>query len=227
MKTKIAFLIGALVGVIILFIALNGVLRSYNIKKLGHAAESTVVQILSGSLKSGWSKVSVEFITKDGTSITGIAQTRHRLSPGSTVKIWYDPAAPSRIDFGDTISYNMRGVWLGGLFLIFGLYFFIRISIKDRLNQKLIRTGTKVEAESISVERNEKYMQGDRNPWRIRCSWKDLSNREYYFVSKDYTIDPTPYLAGRTRIEIYFDAANPSNYYMDTSFMPKGNYTIG
>ena len=61
MKTKIAFLIGALVGVIILIIALNGVLRSYNIKKLGYTAERTVVQILSGSLKSGCSKVSVEF----------------------------------------------------------------------------------------------------------------------------------------------------------------------
>jgi len=95
------------------------------------------------------------------------------------------------------------------------------------LNQKLIRTGTKVEAEFISVERNEKYMQGDRNPWRIRCSWKDLSNRDYYFVSKDYTIDPTPYLAERTRIKVYFDPSNPSKYFMDTSFMPKGNYTIG
>ena len=215
MKTKIAFLIGALVGAIILSIALNGVLSSYNIKKLGYTTESTIVQILSGSLKNGWSKVSVEFTARDGTTVTGIAQTRLRLSPGSKVMIWYDPKSPSKIDFGDTISYNMRGVWLGGLFLIFGGYFFIRISIKDRLSQKLIRTGTKVEAEFISVERNEKYMQGYRNPWRIRCRWKD------------YTIDPTPYLAGTTRIDVYYDPENPEKYFIDTSFMPKGNYTIG
>jgi hypothetical protein len=69
---------------------------------------------------------------------------------------------------------------------------------------------------------------GDNNPCRIKCRWADIrDNKEYYFVSKNYTIDPLPYLDGKTYINIFIDPADPGKYYMDTSFMPKGNNTIG
>ena len=52
--------------------------------------------------------------------------------------IYYDPASPAKIDFGDTIGYNMRGVIAGGLLFIFGLYYFIRYSFRDKANKRLI-----------------------------------------------------------------------------------------
>ena len=69
---------------------------------------------------------------------------------------------------------------------------------------------------------------GDNNPWVIKCRWTDnMNNQEYYFVSKDYMIDPVPYLNGRYPIDVFIDPSDPGKYYMDTSFMPKGNNTIG
>jgi hypothetical protein len=69
---------------------------------------------------------------------------------------------------------------------------------------------------------------GNNNPWVIKCKWTDSrNNHEYFFVSKDYTIDPVPYLNGRVHINIFIDPADPGKYYMDTSFMPIGNNTIG
>jgi len=39
--------------------------------------------------------------------------------------------------------------------------------------------------------------------------------------------DPVPYLNGRYPIDVFIDPSDPGKYYMDTSFMPKGNNTIG
>jgi hypothetical protein len=142
--------------------------------------------------------------------------------------IYYDPAIPTKIDFGDTIGYNMRGVIIGGLIFFFCFFYFIRYSLSDKANKSLISSGMKIDAEFVSVERNEKYRMGDKNPWVIKCRWIDnRNNREYYFVSKDYIIDPAPYLNGRTHLDVFVHPDDPGNYFMDTSFMPKGNNTIG
>ena len=86
----------------------------------------------------------------------------------------------------------------------------------------------KIEAEFVSVDRNERYGMGNKDPWVIKCKWTDpKTNKTYFFVSKDYTIDPVPYLDGRYHLNVYIDPADPAKYFMDTSFMPKGNITIG
>jgi hypothetical protein len=92
----------------------------------------------------------------------------------------------------------------------------------------LSRSGMKIAVQFVSVDRNDRYMMGDKNPWLIKCKLVDnRSNQEYYFVSKDYTIDPVPYLNGRYHIDVFIDPADPGKYYMDTSFMPKGDNIIG
>lgn len=142
--------------------------------------------------------------------------------------MYYDREDPQTIDFGDTISYNMRGVLAGGLLFLIGLYYFIRFSFQDNAKKKLIKTGKKIAADFISVIRNEKYRMGENNPWVIKCRWIDSGNNmEYHFASKDYTIDPVPYLNGRNHIDVFIDPDDPNRYYMDTFFMPKGNNTIG
>jgi hypothetical protein len=86
----------------------------------------------------------------------------------------------------------------------------------------------KIATEFVSVNRNEKHRMGNKNPWVIKCKWTDSrNNKEYYFYSKDYIIDPAPYLGRRYHIDLYIDPDDPGKYYMDTSFMPKGNNSIG
>jgi hypothetical protein len=225
MKQKTAVLILMLVAAIFVIIPLISIIRSAKIKNHGVLVESTVTGV---SGKKGLHTVTVTFITTDGNQLTARASKRRYVSTGDKVMIRYDPASPQNIDFGDTTGYNMRGVIAGGLLFIFGLFYFIRYSFRDQATKKLISSGKKIAAGSVTVGRNEKYRMGDQNPWIIKCSWTDCSSdREYHFVSKDYTIDPVPYLSGRNSIDVFIDPLDPGRYHMDTSFMPKGNNTIG
>jgi hypothetical protein len=226
MKNKIATLILAIAASIILLIALGSIMKSVKIKKHGILTESTVLNVSHKG--KGLPMVTVIFYLPDGNQVTANAVTRKQIATGDKVMIWYDQEAPKRITFGDTTGYNMRGVIIGGILLIFGLFYFIRFSLNDRAARNLVRSGKKISADFVSVDRNEKYGMGDKNPWIIRCKWiDDRSAREYYFKSKDYIIDPSPYLGGRSHIDVFIDPSDPGKYYMDISFMPKGNNTIG
>jgi hypothetical protein len=226
MKLKFVTLIAAIVALVFSFIPLGSVLKSVKIKKSGIQTESTVSDVSRRG--KGLPTVTVAFNTSDGNQVLAKAAARKYLTAGDKVMIYYDPAIPTKIDFGDTIGYNMRGVIIGGLIFFFCFFYFIRYSLSDKANKSLISSGMKIDAEFVSVERNEKYRMGDKNPWVIKCRWIDnRNNREYYFVSKDYIIDPAPYLNGRTHLDVFVHPDDPGNYFMDTSFMPKGNNTIG
>jgi len=225
MNKKIAVTILMLTGALFLTIALVSISNSLNIKKHGTQTQG----IVSGKTsRKGLTTVSVTYKTSDGNTITAKASKRQFVSKGDKVTLWYDPAFPQKIDFGDTVGYNMRGVFVGGLFFLLGLYYLIRYSVSDSANKKLVISGQKIAAEFVSVDRNERYRMGDNNPWVIKCKWTDKgNNREYFFASKDYTIDPAPYLIGRYHLDVFIDPSDPTKYFIDTSFMPKGNNTIG
>jgi hypothetical protein len=225
MKQKIAVLILLLVAAVFVLIPLFSIIRSLKLKNHGVQVESTVS---ARTGRKGLATVTVSFNTQDGSQVTAKASKREYVKAGDKVMIFYDPASPQKIDFGDTIGYNVRGLVIGGLLFVLGFYYFIRFSLRDNANKKLITSGNKIAAEFVEVGRNEKYRMGDNNPWVIKCRWTDaMSNREYHFVSKDYTIDPAPYLNGRSHLDIFIDPSDPGRYYIDTSFMPKGNNTIG
>ena len=227
MNKKIAVLILMLFAAGILIVAAMSIRKSLRIKKNGVETES-IVQSTRTNSKSHLKSVTVVFKTSEGKEVTATASTRQFVNKGESVKIWYDPASPQTIDFGDTIRYNMRGVIIGGLLFLFGLYYFIKFSLKDNADSKLLRSGKKISAESVEIVRDERYRMGDSNPWIIKCKWIDnINNKEYEFVSKDYTIDPAPYLQGRSTIDVFINPEDPGKYFMDTSFMPKGNNTIG
>jgi hypothetical protein len=226
MKLKVVTLIAALAALSFLLFPLGSIMKSVSLKKHGVRIESTVIGVSHHG--KGLPDVTVSFKTPDGNEITANALKRQVVYKGDKVMTWYDPALPQKIDFGDTISYNMRGVVAAGIIFIFGFYYFIRYSLIDSENKRLVRSGMKIAAEFVTVYRNERFRMGDNNPWVIKCRWIDSrNNKEYFFVSKNYTIDPTPYLNGKYHIDVFIDSVDPAKYFMDTSFMPKGNITIG
>jgi hypothetical protein len=229
MNKKIVLLIPALVGCIFLFLTVPAIIKSMNLKNHGVSTESTVLnsQRMSSSHGPSSYKVTVSFIVSDGSTVTAAARKRHSVHNGEKVMINYDPVAPQTIDFNDSIGYNMKGAVVGGLFFLLGFYLFIRQIASDSSNAKLMKSGRKIEAE-YTIGRDERFKAGDNNPWLIKCKWTDKSNNlEYFFVSKPYKIDPAPFLTGRLNIDVFINPDDPSKYYMDTSFMPKGNNTIG
>ncbi|HUX94577.1 MAG TPA: DUF3592 domain-containing protein [Bacteroidales bacterium] len=226
MNAKKAALVAAIAAAIFMILPLRSVVKSVKMKKHGILTEATVSD--RNTRGKGLTRVTVTFNTSDGTEVTATTQKRNYVSKGDKVEIWYDKADPQKIDFGDTIGYNTKGVLVTGFISLICFYLFIRSFLKDSANKKLINKGMKIFAEYVSVDRNEKYRMGDKNPWVIKCRWTDnRTNKEYYFRSKDYTIDPSPYLAGRNHIDVYVDPGDPGKFYMDSSFMPEGNITMG
>ncbi len=229
MNKKIVLLIPAIVGCIFLFLTVPSIVKSMKLKNHGIPTESTVMTSKRQSHSRGAStyNVTVTFNTADGTTVTTSGIKRSSVRDGEKVKIFYDPSVPQTIDFGDSIGYNMKGAIVGGLFFLLGFYLFIRQIASDSSNNKLINAGRKIEAE-FTIGRDERFRAGDNNPWLIQCKWNDVkSNTEYDFVSKPYTIDPAPFLAGRLHVDVFINPDDPLKYFMDTSFMPKGNNTIG
>jgi Protein of unknown function (DUF3592) len=227
MNKKTALLILMLAAAVIFTIASLSVRKSLITRKNGVETES-VVQNSGPNSKGSLRTVTVTFKTIDGKAITAAASTRQFLKNGESVKIWYDQSTPVNIDFGDTVKYNMRGVIIGGLIFLFGFYFFVKFSIQDLGMRNLKKNGRKVQTEFVAIDKNERYRMGENNPWVIKSRWTDESdNKEYQFSSPDYIIDPAPYLKGRTVIDVFINPSDPLKYYMDTSFMPRGNNTIG
>lgn len=229
MKKITGILIVVLMGVIILALTLIPLVKSVKLKRHGTSTESTVTQLIKHSSARSHTtyEVIVSFNTPDGNGVTAKAWKRSSANIGEKLIIYYDPSAPQKIDFGDSIGYNMRGAIVGGLVFLFGLYLLFSLIINESADKKLLRSGTKIDAEFVSVDRNEKYKMGDKNPWVIKCKWTDRTNNlEYFFVSKDFTINPGPYLNGRYHVDVYIDPANPGKYYMDTAFMPEGDNTL-
>jgi hypothetical protein len=122
----------------------------------------------------------------------------------------------------------MRGVVIGGFMFLFLMYYFVKFTVADIKNKNLIKSGMKIAAEFVSIDRDDRIKIEGQNPWIIKCKWVDnRNNKQYYFVTKPYTIDPSPYISGRNLFDVYINPADPAKYFMDTSFMPKGDNTIG
>ena len=225
MNKKIAVLIAALVGALFFTIAMVSVVKSVKLKKHGVKTEAIVQSVWSNK---GSNTVTVLFTAPDGTEVTAYASRRHLTTKGDKIPVWYNPAFPQKIDFGDTVRYNMRGVVIGAFFFIFMMYFFIKYTIADIRNKNLVKSGMKIAAEFVSIDRDERFKRAGQNAWIIKCKWIDSrNNKQYYFLTKPYTIDPTPYINSRHNLDIYINPADPSKYFIDTSFMPKGDNTIG
>jgi hypothetical protein len=209
MKLKIVSLIASIGAFLFLLIPLGSIRKSMSIKKHGTSTESTVISISHHG--KGLHDVTVTFKTPDGNEVTANALKRQVVFKGDKVMTWYDTASPHNIDFGDTIGYNMRGVVAAGIVFLIGFYYFVKYSLTDRKNKSLMTSGMKIAAEFVSVDKNEKYRMGDNNPWVIKCRWTDSrNNHEYFFVSKDYTIDPVPYLNERTHLDVFVDPVDPA-----------------
>jgi hypothetical protein len=226
MKAKIAALIAAIFFGLFMILPIIGVIKTVKMKKHGILTEATVIDRNTGG--KGAARVTIVFNTTDGTEIKATAPKVVFVKSGDLVKVWYDPENPQKIDFGDGIRSNMRTILIIGSISFFLFYIFIKASLKDAANRKLVNTGLKVSTELVSVGRNEKYRMGDKNPWIINCKWTDNKiNKEYKFVSIDFKNDPKPFLGGRSHIDVFIDPADPGKYYMDTSFVPAENNFIG
>lgn len=225
MNKKIAVLIAALAAAIFVVLPLTTIIKSAKLQKHGVKTEASVISKRSNKSSN---TLTVVFNTSDGTEVTARGTEHKYAKSGDKINVWYDPAAPQKIDFGGSMRYEMRAVLIAAFIFVLMMYFFIKYIIDDIAKKNLLKTGMKIEADFVAVDRDERLKIAGQNPWIIRCSWTDnRNNQKYFFVTKPYTIDPAPYLNGRYHLDVYINPADPKKYFIDTSFMPAGDNTIG
>jgi len=220
MKKSTVLLIVMFAGAVFISVGLLSILPVVKLKKSGLKTEGIVTG--TDFHGKGLMVATVSFKTAGDVEISSSARSHKHLDKGEIVDFWYDRNTPAKITFGDTVGYDMRAVYGGGLFFFLGLFYLLKYRREDQLKNKLVRSGMKVDAEVVAVCRNEKYNMGESAPWIIKCKWHDnINDIDYYFISSDFTADPAQYLGGRTLIPVFLDPSDKGKYFMDTSFIPE------
>jgi len=113
---------------------------------------------------------------------------------------------------------------LGLIFLIIGIFLFLRRRKRRREMERLKREGSLVVADVISCEptsirfgsntRYNNYHTRGRPLYHLRCSYQGISDETYIFKSDLLREDPTPYL-DEGKVNVYCDREHMTPYFVD------------
>lgn len=215
-------------GIVMLIISL---IIFFSVKKFNASAvktTGTVIDLIAkrDSKSTTYSPV-VTYNDKAGIKhryISSVSSRPPAYNIGEQVEIYYNPNDPDDAKINGWWQYF--GVLITGLFaLIFGLiglgYHIVRkvgLARKERLKQ----SGQLVPASFISVDVNRFVSVNRRNPFFIRCEWKDpLTGIKHPFKSGFIWSDPTPYIDQNKKIDVYVDGNNFKKYYVDISSLER------
>jgi len=113
---------------------------------------------------------------------------------------------------------------VGLIFLIVGIFLFLRRRKRRREMERLKREGSLVVADVISCEPtniriggnisdNDHHNRG-RPLYHLRCSYQGIGNETYIFKSDLLREDPTPYL-DEGKVNVYCDREHMTPYFVD------------
>ena len=214
------------VGVILLAIAGFLFYQTESFESKGILTQGTVIEMISSrSNKGGYTYAPVvAFMANDNKEHicrSNIYSSPPSYSVGDKADVYYNPTNPEDAELGGASAFLATYI-LSGIGLVFcgfaAMFYFILI--KD--NSKLMESGRKIQAELISVGLNTSIAINGRNPYVINGQWTDtLENKIYSFKSKSIWFDPKPFLANRSKVDVYVDQNNPKKHFMDISFLPK------
>ena len=140
------------------------------------------------------------------------------------IDVYYNPANPNDSKIG-TFMNLWGGVviffFLGGLFLFFGILFFI-ITIKNKNRKNYLKqNGYPIETDFQKVNINQAISMNGKNPYKIISQWQDpQTSKLYIFESDDIWFDPSSFIVN-DKINVLIDKNNPKKYYVDLSFLPE------
>jgi hypothetical protein len=139
---------------------------------------------------------------------------------GEAIEVLYDPADPMRAHTAGFFSLYIGSFVTGILALVFGGIGFgwLYLSRRARLRtEETRRTGRRVAAKVVAIERRTNIRVGARSPWRIVAQWDD-GGEVHVAHSANLWYDPTDHV-GET-IDVYVDRNNPRRAVVDTDALP-------
>jgi hypothetical protein len=141
---------------------------------------------------------------------------------GASVDVLYLPNRPRRAELANVAASRLPLIvfgGIGGIVLAVGVGLGISDLRKSMRKRRLLAVGLPVESTLVAVERNDGVAYKGKNPWRLRCSWRDpATGITHEFLSDDIWFDPGPHLTMRN-VRVLLDPGRPSRYWVDLSFL--------
>jgi hypothetical protein len=111
--------------------------------------------------------------------------------------------------------------WAAGSVLAAGLWIVMKVWSRRSFVEQLKKTGRALPTQYKGVAENGSIKFNGRSPVRIVSQWRDPTTHQVHvFYSRNLWFDPSEFVQMNV-ITVYVDPINLSNYYMDTSFLPK------
>lgn len=209
------------IGLLMVVIA---VMICYNVKTFNASAvktSGTVVDMIARGKRS-YAPV-VTYFDDAGVKhryISSVSSNPPGYEIGERVDIYYDPKNPDDAKIAGWMEY-FGAIVVGGmglLFSFFGLGYYLKRKVSRSRRDQLKQSGLLVRADFDSVDTNRYIRVNRRNPFFIRCNWKDpLTGVNYRFKSGFMWSDPTSLIGVHQKIDVYMDKNNPRKYYVDIS----------
>ena len=118
---------------------------------------------------------------------------------------------------------------IGVMFGLFALGMFLFYKAGEDKKNKLRESGRYVMADIVDIDVNpyQTIRMGSKemHPYFIVCHYVDENGQEYTFQSRSLYYNPSGLLRS-SRLKVYVDLANPSQYYMDTDTILPGNAVL-
>jgi len=169
----------------------------------------------------------VEFVTAQGQSVqftSPSGSSPPAYSRGESVEVLYDPDRPEIAQINSFFSLwgvPIIFVSIGVILFVLGLAMIVRQRSQLRTRDTLLTTGTPIQTQFSSAEKNSSYKSNGRHPYRIYSQWTNpRTSKLHIFESKNIWYNPESHIRN-DEITVYIDPENPGKYYMDLSFLPE------
>lgn len=137
---------------------------------------------------------------------------------GKKIDIYYMKNDPNIIGNKKLELLILLFPFVGLIFLLIGGINIFKIISNKKKKERLIKTGTVIEATYIETNTNFNLRVLGRNPSNIICEYDDpISKNTYRFKSERLWYDPTLYIGDNDiyTFNVYVNKDNMKNYYVD------------
>lgn len=137
---------------------------------------------------------------------------------GKEIPVYVNPRHPKQVEVeaGYWVGIGVTG-GIGLIFLLIAAGVLLSVRMGRNRQEKLLASGTKVEAEIEDVVFNISMSMGGRHPYLILCSWRNPENGvNYHFRSANLWENPKPVIE-KLRLKtlpVYFDRKRMKRYFI-------------
>ena len=148
------------------------------------------------------------------TSLGVYVSTMHE---GKEIEILVSPKDPTDIKLPNQDSVDaLASIFMGVIFAMVGIIPMIFMYKGSQRIKKLIEEGYYIYAVVDRVEKNYGTSRNRRHPYVAYCTHEDEeTGKKTRFRSPDMWEDPSAYIQKGTRLKVYVNRQNYTNYYVD------------